>query len=933
MTYLDKLKAVDSHRRESRYAERICSELTYLDNLSMLRGGELDSRIEEAADALMYRIESDGVITAGAVSDVEAMLSDLAPVAKSLKELFVAHAHIDMNWRWGYNETAVITVDTFRTLLELMREYPELTFAQSQASTYEIIEKHRPDMLPEIRRLIMEGRWEVTAAEWVEPDKNMPSGESLTRQILEAKKYLTELLEIPPEKIQVDFVPDTFGHAVTVPEILADAGIRYLYHCRGCDGQSFYRYRAPSGKEILAYREYGWYNKRIGTECFEIVPKFCKQENLDTFLCVYGVGDHGGGPTRMDIEKILEYRSWPLTPDIRFGTYGEFFKAAEASGNEFPMVAEERNFLFSGCYTTQSRIKMANRIGEARAYEAEALAAAASLAADVPRDQKRFEAPWRNILFGHFHDILPGSGVIETREYALAKFQETLAQLQTSASASMNAIADRIDLSGIDFSDERDTRSEGGGGGYGVGEIGGFRLPSTERGRGSVRVLHLFNPTAYDRDEVTELTVWDYNYDKDQTVMLDSRGEEIPFMLVNDPENDKIFWGHTCSKYLARVKVPSFGYTTVTVRQRPYSGRMDPALITREHTDHEFVNSAPVVMENEKLRAVFDKATGRLTSLVDLRTDEVLVDRPSCFFRYIEENPVYGMSSWRVGPYMKMVDLNGECGVRFTSLIQNSLFSRLTYVLEYKNSTLRAEITLAQNSEMLEFAVTADWREFPVSGKLIPQLAFAVPVSYKTNGKSLSEIPYGTLYRECVSYDIPSQGSICICGHSRHTVALLAETKYGFRCEDGMGQVSLLRTADNPDPYSDVGIHTFRLGVAACSEGEIGEISSRLCHPISYVAGRCHTGRLPAEGCFGELSGDLRVSAIKNSEDGEGTVIRVYSVADEDREVALSLCRPILRAYLTDTNENIKSELTVSGDRVTFTVPARAVETVKLLWE
>ena len=90
MTYLDKLKAVDSHRRESRYAERICSELTYLDNLSMLRGGELDSRIEEAADALLYRIESDGVITAGAVSDVEAMLSDLAPVAKSLKELFKA---------------------------------------------------------------------------------------------------------------------------------------------------------------------------------------------------------------------------------------------------------------------------------------------------------------------------------------------------------------------------------------------------------------------------------------------------------------------------------------------------------------------------------------------------------------------------------------------------------------------------------------------------------------------------------------------------------------------------------------------------------------------------------------------------------------------------------------------------------------------------
>ena len=147
MTHPEKLKAIVTRRKESKHAERICSELTYLDALSALRGGTYDKQLEQAADLLLARIADDGVITAHAVAETESALSDLAPAAKSLKEIFVAHAHIDMNWQWGYNETAAITVDTFRTMLALMREYPDFTFAQSQASTYEIIEKYRPDAM------------------------------------------------------------------------------------------------------------------------------------------------------------------------------------------------------------------------------------------------------------------------------------------------------------------------------------------------------------------------------------------------------------------------------------------------------------------------------------------------------------------------------------------------------------------------------------------------------------------------------------------------------------------------------------------------------------------------------------------------------------------------------------------------------------------
>ena len=130
-----------------------------------------------------------------------------------------------------------------------------------------------------------------------------------------------------------------------------------------------------------------------------------------------------------------------------------------------------------------------------------------------------------------------------------------------------------------------------------------------------------------------------------------------------------------------------------------------------------------------------------------------------------------------------------------------------------------------------------------------------------------------------------------------------------------------------------MGIHTFRLGVAACEESRIGEISSALCHPLSYVAGRCHKGSLGTTGCFGKLPEGLRVSAIKNAEDGKGTVIRIYSVSDEEREARLELCKPITRAYLTDTNENILTELCVKDGSVSVTVAPLEVKTVKLITE
>ena len=934
MTYLEKLKKIETYKSSSKNAERICSELTYLDSLSDLRDGLYNAEIERAADLLLEFIEKDGAITKTAVLAVEDALMELKSAAKSLKELFISHAHIDMNWQWGYNETANITVDTFRTILALMREYPEYTFAQSQASTYEIIEKYRPDMLDEIRQRIKEGRWEVTAAEWVEPDKNMPSGESMTRQLLEAKKYLTKLLDLEEGQICIDFVPDTFGHAVTVPEILCDAGIKYMYHCRGLEGPCFYKYRAPSGKEVLAYKEFRWYNSAITPLSFEVVPTFCKQEKLDTYLCVYGVGDHGGGPSRRDIERIIEYSKWPLTPDIRFGTYREFFEIAEKQISDLPVIDRELNFLFSGCYTTQSRIKMANRISEARIFETESIAASATALAGAPAMQDRFDEPWRNILFNHFHDILPGSGTVETREHAMGKFQDTMAALQTRATASMNAIADKIDTSHIDLEldSAAETTSEGSGVGFGSDDRKSrFILTSAERGRGPVRIFHVFNPTGYDRDEVTEIIAWDYYDDSSRVGFFDANGHSLEFSVVDDPRGRKKsgYWGHSFDRYLVKVKVPAMGYTTVIMKQVTVNGHLKPYIFTAEHTDHEDVNSAPIVLENSKMKAVFNKTDGHLVHLFDKVGGKVLVDTPSCFFRYIEENPLYNYIAWRVGPYAKTVDLNSECSTRFLGTVYRATYQRLTYAFEFGTTEFKVEITLRKDSPILDFNITVDWKIDSVVNKMIPQLAFAVPVSYKVDA-SLCEIPFGRIKRECTSFDVPCLGAMGILGEQGRIVALLSDTKYGFRCCDGMGQITLLRNAYNPDPYSDRGVHRIRLGVAICEPDEIDRLSNVMNHPMPFISATGHSGTLPLEASVMSIEGNVRLSALKNAEDESGTVVRLYDVSGQDQSVTLTMCAPVKAAYLTNIHETLENKLECDGNKVVVTVPKYSVVTVKV---
>jgi len=326
-----------------RLAHRIRSELQFAAAMAEAHPQHRavwEELIVQASRLVASRVASGTAADlAGAVQEAEKLLAPLGEVAKGYTIHCVGHAHIDMNWMWSWPETVATTNDTFTTVDRLMDEFPTFRFSQSQASTYLAMEQHCPEVFEMIKRRVAEGRWEVTANMWVEGDKNLANGEILCRHLLYTKRYFKEKLGIDYDAVKIDWEPDTFGHAHTLPAILTRAGVRRYYFCRTGPAPRLFWWQAPDGSRVLAFDDgILWYNGEITTDMTRLLFEFEKATGLKDYLFVYGVGDHGGGPTRRDLCAALEMDSWPIWPNVRLSTTDEFFSIAERSAGELPVI-------------------------------------------------------------------------------------------------------------------------------------------------------------------------------------------------------------------------------------------------------------------------------------------------------------------------------------------------------------------------------------------------------------------------------------------------------------------------------------------------------------------------------------------------------------------------------------------------------------------
>ena len=848
------LRQNDEHR--SWWTERLIAQVRFADRLCVLHPQhekEWRERIAEVEHVVAQELRDGSVDSRSLTLRSEELLAPIGRAAKEYTLLCVSHAHIDMNWMWSWPETVAVTHDTFQTMLALMDEFPDFVYSQSQASTYRLIEKYDPAMFEVIRRRVSEGRWEVTASQWVEGDKNMVCGESICRHLLYTRAYFQERFGLAPEDVQVDFEPDTFGHPATLPGILARGGVRYYYHCRGSRGPHLYWWVGPDGSRLLVFNDVTWYMCAIGPQIAEPLFEFSRRTGLKFMPVLYGVGDHGGGPTRRDLKRIIAMNSWPVYPNVEFSSLHNFFRRAEAEAHDLPEVRGERNFIFTGCYTSQARQKQANRHGENLLYTAEAVATIGDLVVGVTYPRENLEDAWKRVLFNQFHDILPGSGTRDTRDYALGSAQEMQAAAGMARTNALRALAARVDTASLRRLFAGGAESElamGAGVGYATGDGGESAFSAA---RSDDRAFLVFNPLPYPRADVVSLTLWNVSADEARLAAMSADGEVTRVQVLDKGR----YWGHEYLRVAFPAALPPLGYRVYRLAEWPFTAQeRDPW--AGPNAVWRTVSYPDYVLENEFIRVQVDPASGGLRSLWDKRTGrEWTPEGGLCgILQYcVEANG--GMTAWVIGQFLRREEL--VQGGTLKLLHSGPYVQTLRWARTIGQSKVELDISVRQGVPRVEYRLRVDWREIGHPERGIPHLRVRFPLAAR-EPRPRYEIPFGSLVRDLRNgEEVPSLRWADLSDADGAGVTLVNSSKYGFSVEGNALGMTLLRSSIDPDPLPDLGEHVIEYAlVPHGSEWTVGDCM-RVGEEwnLAPVATSCdwHDGDLPSALSFVRVRG------------------------------------------------------------------------------
>ncbi len=928
-------------QERARPIDRLIAQLKFAGRLSAIHPEypEWPALILDAARTLEDGLSRPDVNLDTLTVRVEEMLAPIGAVAKEYTLLCVSHAHIDMNWMWSWPETVAVTNDTFQTMLTLMDEFPGFVFSQDQASVYDLIERYNPSMFEKIRARVREGRWEVTASQWVEGDKNMVSGESLCRHLLYTRAYVQGRFGLGPEAVQVDFAPDTFGHAATVPTILTRGGVKYYYHCRGSAGPHLYWWYGPDGSRVLAFNDVQWYMCAIAPEIADALPEYAQATGMKAMPVLYGVGDHGGGPTRRDLKRIVEMNGWPIFPRLEFSTLHNFFRRAEAEATHLPEISGERNFVFTGCYTSQARQKWANRHGENLLYAAEIAALLGNRLADVPYPHENLRQAWIKVLFNQFHDILPGSGVRETRHYAMGQAQETQALAAMARTNALRALSLKVNTEILrSETDPRKDESEGAlatgagvGQGTGTGGESAFSVAQTAE-----RAFLIWNPLPFARREVVEVRLWDTALDKARLVVSEGDGATRPVQVLDEGH----YWGHRYLTVAFPVDVPALGYRAVCISDRPVETAQDasvPDPWAGMMGSWRQIQPDNWTLENELIRVEIDPASGGLSNLFDKRRGREWAggDLIGTFQYALERNS--GMSAWVIGQFLSRQDLID--GGTLTRVHNGPYVNTWRWTRKLGATTLELDISLRAGSPRLDYRLRVDWREMG-SADGVPNLRVCFPLNVK-HPQLRYEIPFGAICRKLThGEEVPALRWADVSGPGQGGVTLLNSSKYGHSFDQGILSLTLLRASTEPDPLPDLGEHIIEYALLPHGDGWTAGEATRAgaAFNLPLVALSCpfQTGPLPVAHAFVEIAQpNIQLAALKQSEEGRRLIMRLVEM-DGIATTAHITLSPLLGKMTTavevDTLEREigQGRVRLADNLLTVDLPAFGLTTVAI---
>src|SRR6202142_3042700 len=512
---------------------------------------------EQILDAAVKAIDLDALDRAdqqafdASLRRAQDQLKALDPWMKGMTIVATGNSHIDMAWLWPWTETVEVVRNTFRSALDLMREYPDFTFTASSAQAYVWMEEKYPDMFREIQQRVKEGRWEIVGGMWVEPDLNLPSGESLVRQVMLGKRYFQQKFG---GDVKIGWNPDSFGYNWQLPQIYKKCGMDYFvtqkiyWNDTTKIQHKLFWWEAPDGSRILTYFPHDYANGIEPPKIAEDLAAYAPPLGGE-MMHLYGVGDHGGGPTRTMLDTVLRLQApGTVYPKIRFGTAARFFDDLQKrlATLDVPTVRDELYLEFHrGVQTTQSETKKRIRRSEDLLLNAEKFSSLASLG-DYP--QESLERAWQRLLFDEFHDIMPGSGIAQNYVDAKRNLEDVGRAGKEALKGALETIAARVNTHGP-----------------------------------GVPVL-VFNPLAWPRTEVIEVAVPPGV--GDAAAFVDATGKPLQDQRV------------TAGRLLVKTTVPAMGYSTLFVKPTMFN-----------FTEGDAVHATADSLENEFLRVKLDPKT------------------------------------------------------------------------------------------------------------------------------------------------------------------------------------------------------------------------------------------------------------------------------------------------------------------------------------
>ena len=343
----------------------------------------------------------------------------------------LCNAHLDPVWLWEWEEGAAEAISTFRVAADLIEQFPGFIFNHNEVTLYKWVEEYEPVLFKRIQRLVRQGKWHIMGGWYLQPDCNMPSGESFVRQILVGKRYFKEKFGVEPTTA-INF--DPFGHSRGLPQILAKAGYDSYLFCRpGQDDCALpaddFTWVGYDGTEITASRVVGWYNSPLGKAHEKIAERMKNHPKRDFSLLLWGVGNHGGGPSRDDLTKITKLIEQADDFEIVHSTSDAYFAELHKKVKRLPKHKRDLNPWGVGCYTSQIRIKQKHRLLENEIYATEKMVTTAACQGLMKYPRQDLYDALCDLLVGEFHDILPGSSIQPVEDASLRLFDHALEKL------------------------------------------------------------------------------------------------------------------------------------------------------------------------------------------------------------------------------------------------------------------------------------------------------------------------------------------------------------------------------------------------------------------------------------------------------------------------------------------------------------------------